>query len=71
MSDYSLINGSPNTYDTDSVKLTHWVRIKQNAPHFAEVIFKLIFLHKNNYILIQISLKFIPKGPINNKATFV
>ena len=29
------------------------------------------FWKENIYILIQISLKFVPKGPINNKPTFV
>ena len=29
-------------------------------------IFKCIFLSEDVWILIEISLKFIPKGPINN-----
>ena len=28
--------------------------------------FKLIFFHENGYILIQISQKFVPKGPVNS-----
>ena len=31
--------------------------------------FKCIFLYKNNIIPIPISLKFIPRGPIDNKPT--
>ena len=32
---------------------------------------KCIFVNENDRILIQISLKFVPKGPINNKAALV
>ena len=42
------------------------LRPKQNGRHFAEDIFKLIFLNENEWILIKISLKFVPKGQINN-----
>ena len=36
----------------------------QNGHHFADNIFKCIFLEDNVLILIKISLKFIPTGPI-------
>ena len=52
----------------------HWVitmRLKQNGHHFAEYILKLVFLDKKCYILIEISLKFVPKGQINNKPALV
>ena len=39
---------------------------RQNGRHFADDIFKCIFLNENIWIPIKISLKFIPKGPINN-----
>ena len=32
----------------------------------ADNIFKCIFLNENTWISIEISLKFVPKGPINN-----
>ena len=38
---------------------------------FADVIFKCIFLNENVWILIEISLKFVPKGPINNIPALV
>ena len=38
----------------------------QNERHFADDIFKCIFFNENVWISIQISLKFVPKGPINN-----
>ena len=39
---------------------------RQNRCHFADDIFKCIFLIENVWIPIKISLKFVPKGPINN-----
>ena len=41
-------------------------RPRQNGRHFADDIFKCIFKNENVWILIEISLKFVPKGPINN-----
>ena len=43
----------------------------QNDHHFADDIFKCIFLNEKILILIRISLKFIPKGPIYNKWALV
>ena len=34
--------------------------------YFPEDIFKCIFLNDNEQFAIKISLKFVPKGPINN-----
>ena len=39
--------------------------------HFADDIFKRIFLNENIWIPIKISLKFVPKGPINNIPALV
>ena len=44
---------------------------RQNGRHFADDIFKCIFLNKNIWIPIKISLKFVPKGPINNIPALV
>ena len=41
------------------------------AAIFQTTFFKGIFLNQNIYILIQISLKFVPKGPINNIPALV
>ena len=41
------------------------------AAILADDIFKWIFLKKNDRIPIQISLKFVPKGPINNNPSLV
>ena len=53
-----------------SVKLNP-LRPRQNGRHFAGDIFKCIFLNENVWIPITISLKFVPKGPINNIPVLV
>ena len=47
------------------------LRPRQNGRHFADDIFKCIFLNENIWIPVKISLKYVPKGPINNIPTFV
>ena len=47
------------------------LRPRQNGRHFADDIFKFIFLNENVWIPIKISLKFVPKGPINNIPALV
>ena len=47
------------------------LRPRQNGRHFADDIFKSIFLNENVWIPIKISLKFFPKGPINNIPALV
>ena len=47
------------------------LRPRQNGRHFADDIFQCIFLNENVLISIKNSLKFIPKGPINNIPTLV
>ena len=47
------------------------LRPRQNGRHFADDIFKCIFLNENIWIPIKISLKFVPKGPINNIPALV
>ena len=42
------------------------LRPRQNGCHFADDIFKCIFLNENIWIPIEISLKFVSKGSINN-----
>ena len=44
---------------------------RQNGSHFADSIFKCIFFNENFWIPIKISLKFVPKGPINNILVLV
>ena len=42
------------------------LRPRQNGRHFANDVFKCIFLNENVLISLRISLKFVPKGLINN-----
>ena len=59
---YSLFQ-SPAQFNT--------LRPRQYGRHFADDIFKCIFLNENVWILTRISLKFILKGPINNIPALV
>ena len=47
------------------------LRPRQNGRHFADAIFKGIFLNENVWIQIKFSLKFVPKGPNNNIPALV
>ena len=47
------------------------LRPRQNGRRFADDTFKCIFLNENARISIEISLKFVPKGPINNIPSLV
>ena len=51
--------------------LLNSLRPRQNGRRFADDTFKRIFLNENVRISIQISLKFVPKGPINNDPALV
>ena len=47
------------------------LRPRQNGCRFADNIFKRLFLNENIRISIKFSLKFVPKGPINNNPALV
>ena len=47
------------------------LRPRQNGRHFPDDIFKWIFANENAWISINISLKFVPRGPINNMPALV
>ena len=58
----------------ESERGCQWVntlRPRENGRHFPDDIFKWIFLNDNVWISINISLKFVPRGPINNIPTLV
>ena len=49
---------------------------EQNGCHFTDDIFKCIFMNEiflfiHIYMYIFIALKFVPKGPIDNKSSLV
>ena len=54
---------SRNTFNT--------LRPKQNGRRFTDDVFKCIFLNENVWILIKISLKYVPLSPINNILALV
>ena len=65
-----LISQMKTLYDLDNVNLiikvyVNTLRPSNNGRHFADEIFKCIFLNENVWIPIKISLKFVSKGPIN------
>ena len=51
--------------------LFNTLRPRQNGRHFADETFKRIFLNENVRISIEISLKFVLKGPIHNIPALV
>ena len=44
---------------------------RQNGRYFVDAIFKCTFVNENVWIPIKISLKVVPKGPINNTPALV
>ena len=51
--------------------VVYTLRPRQNRRQFADDTYKCIFLNENVWIPIRISLKFVPKGPINNMPALV
>ena len=47
------------------------LRLRQNGWHLPDDSFKCMSLNEKVWILIKISLKFVPWGPINNIPTLV
>ena len=54
----------------NSTLLTHWGRDKMAAT-LADATFKCKYVNENILVSIKISLKFVPKGPINNMPALV
>ena len=55
----------------DVTHVLNTLRPRQNARRFPHDIFKRTFLNENIRIPIKVSLKFVPKGPINNISALV
>ena len=47
------------------------LKLRLNGPHFVDDISKFIFLHRNFCQFIEISQKFVPKGPVDLKSALV
>ena len=54
-----------------TMNMVNTLRPRQNWRHFPDDIFKCILLNENGGIPIKISLKFVPKVPINNIQALV
>ena len=59
-----------NSVCYDGTPLFNTLRLRKSGRHFPDVL-KWIFLNENVWILIEISLKFVPRGPINNMPALV
>ena len=59
------------SYGTRCPEALNTLRPIQNGRHFADDTFKRIFLKENVRISIEISLKFVPKSPIDNIPALV
>ena len=62
---------SPGKARHNSEMLLGTLRQRQNGWHVEDRIFKCIFLNENIWSSIDISLKFVPKGQIDNFASLV
>ena len=56
---------------TKGVRSLNTLRSRQNGRHFVDDILKCIFVNENVWIPIEISLTFVPKGPIDNIPALV
>ena len=65
----SYVEWDPEWYH--SIPCIDTLRRRKHGYHFTYNTFKLIFLNENVIISIKISLKFVPKGPINNIPALV
>ena len=52
-------------------RVINTLRPRQSGCHFPDDVFKYMFLNKNWWILIRISLLFVPMGPIDNIVALV
>ena len=67
----NILVRATTTWDDSRDGHVSTLRPRRNEQHFADDIFKRIFFNENVWISIKISLKFVPKGPINNIPSLV
>ena len=61
----------PRTERSIHLSTLSTLRPIKNGRHFADDTFKRIFLNEYARVLLKISLKFVPKGPMNNVPALV
>ena len=52
-------------------KFINTLSSEENGCHVADGILKCIFFNESHYLLNHISLKFVPKDPVNTKSALV
>ena len=67
----SMVSFSKHLTHIQLISLHCTLKPRQNGRHFADDIFKWIFLNENVWIPIKFSVKFVPQGPINNIPALV
>ena len=60
-----------NSQEILKISILNTLRPSRNEQHFADDIFKPVFFNENVWVSIKISLKFVPKGSINNIPALV
>ena len=68
--DHNNLHINPFLIESSNELLTH-LPPGQNYRHFADDIFRCIFVNENFCILIEISLKCVTDGPIDNNPALV
>ena len=68
---YDVILAQFQRPDCTSFHYVNTLRPRQNGRHFADDIFKCIFFNEYAWILLKISLKFVPEVQINNMPSLV
>ena len=66
-----VVHNHVPSLQTAQLNAINTLRPRQNGRRFADDTFKRIFLNENIRVSIEISLKFVPKGPINNIPALV
>ena len=64
-------NMSKWRHGNESVEELNTLGPRKDGRHFPNDVFKCIFLNEKVKISINISLKFVPKGPVNNISALV
>ena len=68
---HNFFNTLDRTQKQSGLREINTFRPTWNSRHLADDIMKRVFLNGNVWISIRISLKFLPKGPINNITALV
>ena len=77
LNEFILVKGAPGGNRVKAPSMMFYLcvfntlRPRQNGHHFADDIFKCIFLNENVWISIKSSLKFVPGSLINNIPALV